>query len=97
VFLKYLLLRIHEHGQGEWRAGVAWPPPGPGGFSGITKTRVSMRARREALTLRSPSLTFAHKAHQLERRVVVSAKVSSGQKCCLSSAKKRQAIARWKS
>jgi hypothetical protein len=52
-----------------------------GGFSGITETRVSVRARREALTPRSPSLTFAHQAHLLERRVVVSAKVSSGQKC----------------
>ena len=69
---------------GEWRAGVAessgrlWAPRG---FSGITETRVSVRARREALTLRCPSLTFADQAHLLEPWVVVSAKVSSGQKC----------------
>ena len=34
------------------------------------RIRVSVRARREAFTLRSPFLTMPHQAHQIERREV---------------------------
>lgn len=69
--------------QDEWRVCVAESSGRPRGTGGLLwdSRDQGVRVRREALTPRSSSLTF--EPHLLERRVVVSAKVGSGQKCLL--------------